>query len=104
MALAMDSPAHHAGELGVTQLSQAGQCKHIFCRKDISHWILAAKNDCPLCRCPLIVTSASAESGASNSQHLNLTSDVDPYLSLIDRFTTNSVRDEDRRQFSGMYS
>jgi len=107
MASAMDSPAHHADELGVTQLSLAGQCNHIFCRKDISKWILAANNNCPLCRRPLILVTSTAESGASDSQRPNLTSDVDPYLLIVDRLTTGVVRDEhveDTHQFTGMYS
>lgn len=34
MALAMDSPAHAAEELGVTKLSQPWQCGHLFCRRE----------------------------------------------------------------------
>jgi hypothetical protein len=37
MALAMDSPAHPAEELGVTKLSHSWQCGHLFCRRE---WVL----------------------------------------------------------------
>ncbi|KAH8093837.1 hypothetical protein DFH11DRAFT_1683586 [Phellopilus nigrolimitatus] len=51
MALAMDSPAVATEDLGVTRL--AGTCDHLFCRKDISTWIL--QNDsCPTCRRPFV--------------------------------------------------
>ncbi|KAJ6614282.1 hypothetical protein B0H10DRAFT_2436038 [Mycena sp. CBHHK59/15] len=39
-ALAMDSPAYPAEDLGVTRLAETWQCGHLFCRRDISKWIL----------------------------------------------------------------
>ncbi|ESK97609.1 hypothetical protein Moror_17471 [Moniliophthora roreri MCA 2997] len=50
MAIAMDSPAHPIEELGVTRLSQSWQCGHIFCKRDISRWILDGHDSCPTCR------------------------------------------------------
>ncbi|KAF7301628.1 MFS sugar [Mycena indigotica] len=48
-ALAIDSPAHPADELGVTKLGQSWQCGHFFCRKDISKWIHGGHGSCPMC-------------------------------------------------------
>ncbi|KAJ7179149.1 hypothetical protein C8R46DRAFT_1211749 [Mycena filopes] len=42
-ALAMDSPAYPADELGVTKLGETWQCGHLFCRRDISKWIRGAR-------------------------------------------------------------
>jgi len=54
MALAMDSPAHPVEELGVTRLDQSWQCGHLFCRRDISKWVTAGRDSCPMCRRLLI--------------------------------------------------
>ncbi|PPQ94962.1 hypothetical protein CVT25_003934 [Psilocybe cyanescens] len=57
MAHAMDSPAHPIEELGVTKLNQPWQCGHIFCRRDISKWILEGHDSCPMCRQRLVEPS-----------------------------------------------
>ncbi|KAI0720481.1 hypothetical protein C8T65DRAFT_633139, partial [Cerioporus squamosus] len=55
-AIAMDSPAHPIGELGVTRLAQT--CGHIFCRKDIRGWLYQGHTTCPTCRTPFIADTA----------------------------------------------
>jgi len=58
IATAMDSPAYAIENLGVTRLSQAWQCGHIFCRRDLSKWIQEAHDSCPMCRQLLVQPSA----------------------------------------------
>ncbi|KIK98001.1 hypothetical protein PAXRUDRAFT_96049, partial [Paxillus rubicundulus Ve08.2h10] len=48
----MDSPTHPVEELGVTKLQNT--CGHIFCRKDITKWIMEGHDSCPSCRRPLL--------------------------------------------------
>jgi hypothetical protein len=57
MGYATDSPAHAAGELGVTRLAQS--CGHVFCRKECvrcSHLPLNARAD----RCRVASRNGSA--------------------------------------------
>jgi len=54
MALAMESPAHPMETIGVTKLSRPWQCGHMFCRRDISQWIVDGHDSCPLCRHTLV--------------------------------------------------
>ncbi|KAG7096999.1 hypothetical protein E1B28_004394 [Marasmius oreades] len=58
-AIAMDSPAHPTEELGVIRLSEPWQCGHIFCKRDISRWVLDGHDSCPTCRRPLVKTTDS---------------------------------------------
>ncbi|KAF8314540.1 hypothetical protein DL93DRAFT_2080214, partial [Clavulina sp. PMI_390] len=63
MAYAMDSPALSPYEHGVTKLST---CGHIFCRKDISKWIISARKDtCPTCRTPIGLPPRSSSDSSS---------------------------------------
>ncbi|KIM46225.1 hypothetical protein M413DRAFT_441298 [Hebeloma cylindrosporum] len=68
MALAMDSPAHPAEELGVTKLSQAWQCGHLFCRRDITKWITSGHPSCPMCRRLLIEDINEIESVSEDAE------------------------------------
>ncbi|KAL0577732.1 hypothetical protein V5O48_004281 [Marasmius crinis-equi] len=65
VAIAMDSPAHPVEELGVTRLSQSWQCGHIFCRRDISRWVMDGHDSCPTCRRALIKTPESGSGSAA---------------------------------------
>ncbi|CAL1713086.1 unnamed protein product [Somion occarium] len=56
MAVAMESPAHHTEELGVTKLQN--KCGHVFCRKDIQNWLRGGHNSCPTCRRTLVDVAA----------------------------------------------
>ncbi|KAF7332166.1 MFS sugar [Mycena kentingensis (nom. inval.)] len=66
-ALAMDSPAHPADELGVTKLDQSWQCGHLFCRRDISKWIRSGHASCPMCRRSLVDSTAPQSATAAPS-------------------------------------
>jgi len=50
----MESPAHPIDTIGVTRLSKSWQCGHMFCRRDISKWIIDGHDSCPLCRHTLV--------------------------------------------------
>ncbi|KAJ3510620.1 hypothetical protein NLJ89_g4568 [Agrocybe chaxingu] len=133
LALAMDSPARPIEELGVTKLSQPWQCNHMFCKRDISKWIIGGHDSCPLCRRLLVekqedppereLTSDDESEPRSWARSLS-----EPYEPLRARqagtlningfeFTTmglgptglpNRPRNDDhndaRREYAGMYS
>ncbi|KAF8842312.1 hypothetical protein BDN67DRAFT_966086 [Paxillus ammoniavirescens] len=61
-AHAMDSPAHPVEELGVTKLQNT--CGHIFCRKDITKWIMEGHDSCPSCRRPLLTDAERQDNAA----------------------------------------
>jgi len=61
-AHAMDSPAHPVEELGVTKLQNT--CGHIFCRKDITKWIMEGHDSCPSCRRPLLTDAERQDNTA----------------------------------------
>ncbi|OBZ68998.1 hypothetical protein A0H81_11354 [Grifola frondosa] len=123
MALAMDSPAHAAEELGVTRLVQT--CGHVFCRRDIRQWLHLGRRTCPTCRRPFIAGDSSApEGGTALIEPLGLLSDTDITLEDLLSFIPaensrntdlslafrrsqrepQSNRNEDGNEFSGMYS
>jgi hypothetical protein len=58
-ARAMDSPAQHAEDLGVTRLIDT--CGHVFCRKDLLSWIRDGNASCPLCRTLFIERASRKE-------------------------------------------
>ncbi|TFK55465.1 hypothetical protein OE88DRAFT_622320 [Heliocybe sulcata] len=118
-ALAMDSPAYSSKDLGVTKLAQT--CGHVFCRKDISKWISAGNDSCPLCRRALLQRPdsdppTSNAGGAANTE----SQDAPPFIpettqDLLERLfrqgnmfvdnTGGRRRDDpDSHEFSGMYS
>lgn len=129
MALAMDSPAHASSHLGVTRLEKT--CGHIFCRKDISKWILQHRNSCPLCRTPFVPPSQDSSNQTANSEEPN-TNNLEELEDLLSGFAEAWLRpgndetsqvfrqlglpvpqgsqdhrtrgEEDRSEFSGMYS
>ncbi|TFK43572.1 hypothetical protein BDQ12DRAFT_675192 [Crucibulum laeve] len=136
-ALAMDSPAHPAEELGVTRLSQAWQCGHLFCRRDISKWIQEGHDSCPMCRRLLVEPSSSSDSQSSESgvpaeaanifaqflrptdpetpavgnEHplsapFNASFDHDVAFQLfgLRHPSSHQAEEDDRNQYSGMYS
>ncbi|KAK7470695.1 hypothetical protein VKT23_002117 [Stygiomarasmius scandens] len=129
----MDSPAHPVEELGVTRLSQAWQCGHIFCRRDISRWIHEGHDSCPTCRRNLIKPedeSAEASTAEPETEDAYDREDIRRIFQSIPgglegldipgfAFTDSpfsffqrpplynpprSEQDDDRSQFSGMYS
>ncbi|KAG6919402.1 hypothetical protein DXG01_006285 [Tephrocybe rancida] len=125
IALAMDSPAHPIEELGITRLSKSWQCGHVFCRKDISKWILEAHDSCPMCRHLLVERTPDVAPSEpdpnpdsplrSLEQQLELHSGLLRSLNMLGSVPVSQARDvslreadvqadEDRNQFSGMYS
>ncbi|KAK7061689.1 RING-type domain-containing protein [Favolaschia claudopus] len=129
-ALAMDSPAYPADELGVTKLAETWQCGHLFCRRDISKWIRGGHGSCPMCRRTLAeqsdATGRSTQSEEPNTSpedaelltrirtHMEElhSSGAVPYVDLDGDFVgygdpvyvPAGGYDEDRSEFSGMYS
>ncbi|KAF9483924.1 hypothetical protein BDN70DRAFT_873036 [Pholiota conissans] len=133
MASAMDSPAHPVEESGITKLSHSWQCGHMFCRKDISKWILSGHASCPMCRRDL-AENESSEQQATEQQIADADRDMEefesatniirrqiaslrPLLNSIDgpafddlmgphlaRALETNANGEDRHDFSGMYS
>jgi len=128
-ALAMDSPAYPADELGVTKLAASWQCGHLFCRRDISKWIRGGHGSCPMCRRALAESSNSepsttAQELTTNPQDAELLTQIRAYMEEL--HTSGSVAyvdldgdfagfgdpiyvpeggyDDDRSEFSGMYS
>ncbi|KAF5387816.1 hypothetical protein D9615_000376 [Tricholomella constricta] len=126
MALAMDSPAHPVEKLGVARLSQPWQCGHVFCRRDISKWIEEAHDSCPLCRHLLIKPNPNTEADEPVPQANNPLADLERQIGVHIDLLRSRVRDmrdsdmplspngrileatvaqdDDRSQFSGMYS
>ncbi|KAI8978687.1 hypothetical protein BD414DRAFT_444837 [Trametes punicea] len=143
MALAMDSPAHPAEELGVTRLVQT--CGHVFCRKDIREWLFQGNTTCPTCRRPFMTPSPEEARAAQLNREVEEVTSLmesaelqasllDSMLSFVDMLggstarspdgfgarnrpsapddgtvqssegTTDFDYDEDRSEFSGMYS
>lgn len=66
MAWAMESPAHPADTIGVTKLSQPWQCGHMFCKRDITKWILDGHDSCPLCRHVLVERNQGRQDNESS--------------------------------------
>ncbi|CAA7259725.1 unnamed protein product [Cyclocybe aegerita] len=130
LALAMDSPARPIEELGVTKLSQPWQCNHMFCKRDISKWIIGGHDSCPLCRRLLIEKREhpSQEEELASSEESEPRSQARPAPEPNERragtlningfeFTTiqlgpiglsnrsrNDDDNDDRREYAGMYS
>ncbi|KAI0034077.1 hypothetical protein K488DRAFT_46262 [Vararia minispora EC-137] len=128
-AQVMDSPAHALEDLGVTRLSQT--CGHLFCRKDLLTWVRDGHPSCPMCRAPFIRASDDT-SGQSASTTVAQDVDVEfdaalgrilaayqeererihaaPTYHLFgfpqpQEFHYGSAEyDNDRSEFSGMYS
>ncbi|KAF8195935.1 hypothetical protein K438DRAFT_2017162 [Mycena galopus ATCC 62051] len=130
-ALAMDSPAYPADELGVTKLAATWQCGHLFCRRDISRWIRGGHGSCPMCRRTLAESSNSAPANATqqppvNPQDAEILSQVATFMEqlhtngavpYVDMESGDFVgfgqqlyvpaggfNEDDRSEFSGMYS
>ncbi|KAJ7129728.1 hypothetical protein C8R44DRAFT_777514 [Mycena epipterygia] len=125
-ALAMDSPAYPVDELGVTKLAETWQCGHLFCRRDISKWILDGHGSCPMCRRWL----AESDSGATvqaptiSPDDEDLLTQIRSYMeelhsngavAYVDHdgdfrgfgeplYTPAAGYQDDRSEFSGMYS
>ncbi|KAJ7667989.1 hypothetical protein DFH06DRAFT_235799 [Mycena polygramma] len=130
-ALAMDSPAYPADELGVTKLAETWQCGHLFCRRDISKWIRGGHGSCPMCRRSLAesnsaggVTTAVTDESTTTSEDAQLLAQIRTYMEELHSngavayvdldgdfagfgnpiYTPEGGYDEDRSEFSGMYS
>ncbi|PAV20883.1 zinc C3HC4 type (RING finger) [Pyrrhoderma noxium] len=116
MAQAMDSPAVAMEDMGVTRL--ADTCGHLFCRKDISTWIM--QNDtCPTCRRPFVpereassATQDPSETDAGNADD-NGAQDPEVFFSNMirellgnrnDTHTQDTQHRDDRDEFIGLYS
>ncbi|KAK7049555.1 hypothetical protein VNI00_005586 [Paramarasmius palmivorus] len=93
MAIAMDSPAHPIEELGVTRLSQPWQCGHIFCRKDISRWILDGHDSCPTCRRRLVESRNEPEGPDEHPGDAYTPADFASILELLSNRTDRSTED-----------
>jgi uncharacterized protein YbaR (Trm112 family) len=70
LALAMESPAQPVDTLGITKLSQPWQCGHMFCRRDISKWIVDGHDSCPLCRHTLVERDQGRQDDENSSERL----------------------------------
>ncbi|KAJ7095344.1 hypothetical protein B0H15DRAFT_946754 [Mycena belliarum] len=127
-ALAMDSPAYPADELGVTKLAETWQCGHLFCRRDISRWIKGGHGSCPMCRRLLVESNSSEEAiqePTTNPADVALLTQIRTYMeelhssgavAYVDHegdfrgfgeplYTpATGYDDNDRSEFSGMYS
>ncbi|KIK65306.1 hypothetical protein GYMLUDRAFT_38748 [Collybiopsis luxurians FD-317 M1] len=129
-ASAMDSPAHPIESLGVTRLAESFQCNHIFCRRDITHWVRDGHDSCPTCRRPLLersedtsTTSSPAEDAYGPAQLQNLLQHLsmegllggqqDPTHSSfsgfffgpdLNRSGTSTDDNDERNEYNAMYS
>ncbi|KAF7352821.1 RING-type domain-containing protein [Mycena venus] len=131
-ALAMDSPAYPADELGVTKLAASWQCGHLFCRRDISKWIRGGHGSCPMCRRSLVESPSNSSSEPSGTAEEPTTSPADAELlnqirTFMEELHSNGAvayvdhdgdfagfggpiyvpeggYNDDRSEFSGMYS
>ncbi|KAJ7179990.1 hypothetical protein C8R43DRAFT_384296 [Mycena crocata] len=125
-ALAMDSPAYPADQLGVTKLAETWQCGHLFCRRDISRWIQDAHGSCPMCRRSLVESSGNPTEAPSTTapDDAELLSQIRSYMeqlhsngavAYVDHdgefrgfgealYTPEAGYADDRSDFSGMYS
>jgi len=83
LALAMESPAHPVDMIGVTKLSQPWQCGHMFCRRDISKWIIDGHNSCPLCRHTLVEGNQGWQDNEGSSESLPPDTDSDAITEYI---------------------
>ncbi|KAJ7368270.1 hypothetical protein DFH08DRAFT_20532 [Mycena albidolilacea] len=128
-ALAMDSPAYPADELGVTKLAATWQCGHVFCRRDISKWIRDGHGSCPMCRGALAQSDDSepgttTQQPTTNPQDAELLTQIRTHMEEL--YSNGAVAyvdldgdfagfgdpvyvpaggyDNDRSEFSGMYS
>jgi len=112
VAIAMDSPAHPVEELGVTRLAAEWQCGHLFCRRDISKWIVEGHDTCPTCRRSLLKPHSTEQTQASSLPQFELEptalslDDIRSYLAAGDEGSllwpsSSHARPDD---VSGMYS
>lgn len=118
IALAIDSPAHPVEELGLTQLSQAWQCGHVFCRKDIRKWVKEANDSCPVCRRSLLSPPGSNSLQSDNlglasgeeprapviGLHASFLADAGAELYDLSEVTTRYTDRNNNNAYSGMYS
>ncbi|KAJ6515927.1 hypothetical protein C8R45DRAFT_810198, partial [Mycena sanguinolenta] len=117
-------------ELGVTKLAAPWQCGHVFCRRDISKWIRGGHGSCPMCRRALLESTASSSDPATlaepatNPQDSELITQIRTYMeellsngavAYVDHegdfrgfgdpiYVPEGGYDDDRSEFSGMYS
>ncbi|KAF7313761.1 RING-type domain-containing protein [Mycena chlorophos] len=124
-ALAMDSPAYPIDELGVTKLGASWQCGHFFCRKDISKWIRSGHASCPMCRRSLAEASDGQPASNRSEEDTALLEQIQTFMqqmhssgsvAYVDHdgefrgfgdalyVPAGGYNDEDRSEFSGMYS
>ncbi|KAJ7507756.1 hypothetical protein B0H11DRAFT_2218577 [Mycena galericulata] len=126
-ALAMDSPAYPVEELGVTKLAETWQCGHLFCRRDIAKWIHGQHGSCPMCRRSLVESSSgpnNTEDPITSPEDAELLAQIRSYMeelhtngavAYVDHegdfrgfgeplYTPAGGYDDDRSEFSGMYS
>jgi len=126
MADVMETPAMSLYDHGVTKLPQ---CGHIFCRKDLSKWIISAKKDtCPTCRTPIALSESQSNSSTTPSNSAGHPFPVvsDGFIEipglgrqteadLIAQFTAHlngesgnlgdsPYQHDDRSEYAGMYS
>ncbi|KAJ7498964.1 hypothetical protein FB451DRAFT_1203679 [Mycena latifolia] len=125
-ALAMDSPAYPTDELGVTKLAETWQCGHLFCRRDISKWIHGGHGSCPMCRRSLAESHSGdpVQEPTTSPDDAELLTQIRAYMeelhsngavAYVDHegdfrgfgvplYTPAAGYDDDRSEFSGMYS
>ncbi|KAJ7283694.1 hypothetical protein C8J57DRAFT_1710045 [Mycena rebaudengoi] len=102
--LSIDSPADN---LGVTKLAET--CGHLFCRRDISKWIHDGHGSCPMCR-----RSLTGESTDTATQEPTISADDAQLVALVQTASfevsvnpsthPKDYDEEDRSEFTGMYS
>ncbi|KAJ3830563.1 hypothetical protein F5880DRAFT_1514502 [Lentinula raphanica] len=124
-AIAMDSPAHPTEELGVTRLAESFQCNHLFCRRDISRWVMDGHDTCPTCRRPLLERGGERTSQRPDIVPPDVQDAYDPSQlnTLLERLREGEVLElpglstfptffpgprrapqDDRNEYSSMYS
>jgi len=120
MADAMETPAMSLYDYGVTRLPK---CGHVFCRRDLSKWIIRAKKDtCPTCRTPIGLPELPTESPSATGHPfptldgdfvdipgLGRQRQADLIAQLAAHFSGGNSGDspyqhDDRSEFAGMYS
>ncbi|KAJ7276362.1 hypothetical protein B0H12DRAFT_1065967 [Mycena haematopus] len=124
---------HPDDELGVTKLAATWQCGHVFCRRDISKWIRDGHGSCPMCRSTLVrpstptsdaASAPAAQEPATNPQDAELLTQIRTYMEELHSngsvayvdldghfrgfgdplYVPQGGYDDDRSEFSGMYS
>ncbi|KAJ6539310.1 hypothetical protein B0H19DRAFT_353924 [Mycena capillaripes] len=104
-ALAMDSPAYPADELGVTKLAESWQCGHLFCRRDISKWIRGGHGSCPMCRRSLAESnsdgSAAAQEPTTSPEDAELLTQIRTYMEELHSNGAVAYVDLDSGDFAG---